>query len=142
MSIAPLIVAGLAFLAIKKIGTLATLQALDLELAGFSIDLAGVHARMKATNMTDNALSLEELTGDVYLNDMLIGQLGAFTPVVVPARGNGLVELNVVINPAVVLLEIISIFRGATGKAITMTVKGHIIADSTDIPFTMIRKLV
>lgn len=137
-----LILTGVGLLALSKLATLNTVQLLDLELADFTVDLSGIKVKMLATNQTSNPVTIDNLVGDVYLNDVLSGRIGPFTAVTIPAKGDALLNIRVDINPAVILIEAISIFNGSAGISATLKLVGTITADGIDIPFTTIRKLV
>jgi hypothetical protein len=137
-----LLLTGVGLFAIAKAATLNTVQALNLTLADFEIDLSGIKVGVIAENRTSNDVTINKLTGDIFLNDHLAGEIGPFAPMPIPGNSNVLLPVTIDINPAVILIQAISIFNGSAGVAAVLKMVGVLTADAIDIPFTVTRKLL
>lgn len=137
-----LVLTGIGLFAISKAATLHTLNTISLSLNTFKVDWNGVHLSVLATNPTSNPVLINNITGQVWLNDQVVGQIGPFTSQVVPGSATSApIHVDVIINAAVILLEAISIYNGSAGQSATMKVVGTLTADSLDIPYTITCKL-
>lgn len=137
-----LILTGLGLYVVSKASALNTLNKLSLSLNTFKIDWNGVNLTVQAQNPTSNSIVINNLTGQVYLNEQVVGQIGPFTPQAIPANATSApVPVSVLLNPAVVLLEAISTYNGSSGQSAVMKVVGTVTADNIAVPFTISCKL-
>jgi hypothetical protein len=137
-----LVLTGIGLFAVSKAATLHTLNTISLSLNSFKIDWNGIHLSVLATNRTSNPVVINNLTGQVWLNEQVVGQIGPFTAQAIPGSATSApVPVNVILNAAVIILEAISIYNGSAGQSATMKVVGTLTADNLDIPYTITCKL-
>lgn len=136
--------AGLILWAVyKKINAA---NALNFYVASVALSFQGVVPVLRfdlgIQNASSTPFNINAVVGNLYANDMLIGNVSSFVPLVIHPTSSVVYPLYVRLSLIGIVTDLVKLFSGGSGLSQTLKFDGHVNESSNSIPLQLAYKIV
>lgn len=124
---------------LSKVSFASAATALNFLITGYSFNTNGLYptitVKVTAQNVSNQTVQFNALSANAFLNAAYIGNVSGFTPVTIPAAGQAVIPLSILVNIPSVINDVISIFSGSAASSAILELKGSTNLSGLIIPF-------
>lgn len=139
-----LIGAGI-FVAVKLV-TANVINRLNFIVTGVQLGFQGttpqVTIQIAIQNPTSSSFTINSIVGNVFLNGQFIGNVSSFQTTAIPPNGQVTLPVNVLLNVAQVIADVIHIIDGSAGIQAMIEIQATANIDNLAFPLDVSYKLI
>jgi hypothetical protein len=126
---------------LSKVSSASAASSLNFIVTGYSFNTNGLYptisVNVTAQNVSSQPVQFNALAANAFLNGQYIGNVSGFIPVTIPAAGQAVIPLSILVNVTNVINDVVSIFSGSAGSSAILEMKGSTNLSGLVIPFDL-----